>query len=86
MSVTEISRENIFFKIPASALSDCTESSSPRMKRSNKFDNNSSVENPELKRRGSMDCILEEGAATITAGVATSFVETRGKQIADLEK
>jgi len=63
----------------ASALSECTESSSPRMKRSNKIDsNNSSVDNPEMKRRGSMDCILEEGVTTIKAGVATSFAETRG--------
>ena len=30
-----------------------------------------------------MDCILEEGVTTIKAGVATSFAETRGKQISD---
>ena len=43
----------LYFWIPASALSECTESSSPRMKRSNKIDsNNSSVDNPEMKRRG----------------------------------
>ena len=32
-----------------------------------------------------MDCILEEGVTTIKAGVATSFAETRGKQISDIK-